>query len=297
MYILNRRNFLQLTAGAAVGTALSTYTGPVSAAGLGASADVFTADPLGGLVDSVLVVGEEKLLLIDAQFTVPNATRLADIIDATGKDLETIFVTHYHPDHHLGLAVLMARFPNAKPVAHSSVQPAIANAAEAMRAGSAQNYPEGMIADSAFIPDALAGDMLMLEGERFDVLGPMHGDTDIITPVHMPQLDTLVAADMIYNDTHLWTAENTTAERIALWRDNLTELEGLGATTIIPGHRTETTANDASGFAHMRTYLDAWEVALADTQNAADLKAAMIEKVGALPGEFFLDRGVAAAKS
>lgn len=297
MYILNRRNFLHLAAGTTAGAAFSGLAGSVLAAGHSASADVFTADPLGGLVDSVVVVGEEKMLLIDAQFTVPNANRLADVIEATGKDLDTIFISHYHPDHHLGLAVLMARFPNAKPVAHGAVQPAIAGAAEAMRAGAAQNYPEGMIADSVVIPETLAGDTLTLEGERFDVLGPMHGDTDVITPVHMPQLDTLVAADMIYNDTHLWTAENTTSERIALWRENLATLEGLGATNIIPGHRTETTANDASGFAHMRNYLEAWEIALGDTKNAADLKAAMVEKVGSLPGEFFLDRGVAAAKS
>ncbi|MEO1748829.1 MAG: MBL fold metallo-hydrolase, partial [Pseudomonadota bacterium] len=284
MYILNRRNFLQLTAGAAAGSSLIGASERSLAAGHGASADVFTADPLGGLVDSVLIVGEEKLLLIDAQFTVPNANRLADVIEATGKELETIFISHYHPDHHLGLSVIMSRFPEAKPVAHGSVQPAIAGAAEAMRAGSAANYPEGMIADTAAIPDVMMGDKLILEGESFDVIGPMHGDTDVITPVHMPQLDTLVAADMIYNDTHLWTAENTTPERIELWRDNLSILEALGAGTFIPGHRTEKTANDASGFIHMRNYLDAWEAAIADTQNADDLKASMLERVGELPG-------------
>ena len=245
----------------------------------------------------MLVVGEDKRLLIDAQFTVPNANRLADVIEATSKELETIFISHYHPDHHLGLSVIMSRFPNAKPVAHSSVQPAIAGAAEAMRAGSAGNYPAGMIADTVTIPEALNGDTLTLEGESFDVLGPMHGDTDVITPVHMPQLDTLVAADMIYNDTHLWTAENTTPERIALWRENLAMLEGLGAGTVIPGRRTEPSKNDASGFAHMRNYLDAWEAALEKAGNAEELKAAMLEQVGELPGEFFLDRGVAAAQN
>ncbi|MFK7793151.1 MAG: MBL fold metallo-hydrolase [Devosiaceae bacterium] len=294
MFILNRRNFMQLTAGTAAAAALAGTAATAQAAHHAASADVFTADPFGGLVDSVVVAGEEKMLLIDAQFTVPNATRLADVLSATGKELETIFISHFHPDHHLGLVVLMERFPDAKPVAHASVQPAIAGAAEAMRAGSAQSMPEGMIAASAVVPDVMNGDHLMLEGERFDVLGPMHGDTDVITPVHMPQLDTLVAADMIYNDTHLWTAENTTPERIAIWRENLAMLEALDAGTVVPGHRTETTMNDASGFAHMRTYLDAWEAALADTSNADDLQASMIERVGDLPGAFFLDRGVAA---
>ncbi|MEM6382901.1 MAG: MBL fold metallo-hydrolase [Pseudomonadota bacterium] len=293
MFILNRRTFMELT----VGTAVTALAGPVSSFAAGhASADVFTADPFGGLVDSTVVAGEEKLLLIDAQFTVPNAERLADVLAATGKELETVFITHYHPDHHLGLPVIKQRFPDARVVAHASIQPSLAGAAEAMRAGSAGAFPEGMIADSVIIPEALEGDHLMLEGERFDIVGPMHGDTDVLTPVHLPQLDTLVAADLVYHDTHVWTAENTTPDRIAKWRESLTALEGLGAGTVIPGHRTETTVNDASGFAFMRTYLDHWEAALAETGSADELKASMIERVGALPGEFFLDRGVAAAK-
>ena len=294
MFLLNRRNFLELAASTA---AASAFAGSSAVLADGhASADVFTADPFGGLVDSVVVAGEDKMLLIDAQFTVPNAERLADVLAATGKELETIFITHYHPDHHLGLAVLMDRFPNAKPVAHATVQPAIAAAADGMRAGSASAFPEGTIADRVVIPDTLDGDHLMLEGERFDILGPMHGDTDVLTTVHMPQLDTLVASDVVYNDTHLWTAENTTPERIALWRESLATLEALGAGTVIPGHRTESTMNDASGFAHMRRYLDAWEAALADTTTAEDLKASMLERVGDLPGGFFLDRGVGAAR-
>ena len=288
MYLLNRRRFLELTA--ATGALAAT---PAFAA---TSAEVFTADPFGGLVDSVLVVGEERLLLIDAQFTVPNATRLADVIDATGKTLETIFITHYHPDHHLGLSVLMERFPDARPVAHAAVQPKIAGAAEAMLTGVKQAMPPELFGDTAVIPEALDGSALTLEGERFDVLDPLHGDTEIITPVHMPQLDTLVAADLVYADTHLWTAEATTPENIASWRVSLDALEALGAGTVVPGHRTETTVNDASSYAHMRNYLDAWEMALAETDTPDALKEAMIAAVGDLPGGFFLDRGVAAAK-
>ncbi|MEL6645281.1 MAG: MBL fold metallo-hydrolase [Pseudomonadota bacterium] len=291
MFLLNRRNFLQMTAGAGALTAAGMR--PALAA---TGADVFTADPMGGLVDSTLVVGEERLLLIDAQFTAPNAQRLADVIAATGKTLETIFITHYHPDHHLGLAILMERFPEAKPVAHASVQPLIAGAAQAMLDGMKQALPPELFGDTAVIPEALPGDTLELEGERFDILGPVHGDTEVITPVHLPQLDTLVAADVLYQDTHLWVAENLTGEDLNKWRATLDDLESLGAGTVIPGHRTESSANDASVYAHMRTYLDAWEAAMDVQGSAEDLRAAMIEAVGDLPGGLFLDRGVAAAR-
>ena len=62
---------------------------------------------------------DNAAVLIDAQMNVPSAAALADMIAATGRELETIFITHHHPDHVLGLAVLMDRFPNAKPVTSS----------------------------------------------------------------------------------------------------------------------------------------------------------------------------------
>ena len=145
MFLLNRRNFMEIVAGAS----LAGIARPALAA---STADVFTGDPMGGLVDSVVVVGEESILLVDAQFTAPNAARLADVIAATGRRLETIFVSHFHPDHHLGLTVLMERFPEARPVAHASVQPMIAGAAQAMLDGVKGNMPPGSFGDTAVMP-------------------------------------------------------------------------------------------------------------------------------------------------
>lgn len=290
MFLLNRRTLI-----AASGAALAAGALGGIARAASAEAGVFTADANGGLVDSTIVLGEKNALVIDAQWTVANAARLADTVAATGRTLETVFITHFHPDHHLGLAVLKDRFPDAKVVAHKSVQPAIAGAAQAMLDQMRAMIP-GAFADRVVIPEALAGDTLSLEGETFAILGPFHADTAVSTAVHLPALDTLVAADALYRDTHIWLAENTKAEDIAEWRRTLDLLEGIGATHVIPGHRTKASASDTAGFDHVRAYLDAWEAALAEAGTAADLKAAMIARVGARPGEFFLDRAVAAAR-
>jgi glyoxylase-like metal-dependent hydrolase (beta-lactamase superfamily II) len=290
MFLLNRRTLITSS-----GAALAAGFLGASAEAAAGKADVFTADANGALVDSTIVVGEKKVLVIDAQFTAANASRLAEAVAATGKELETIYITHFHPDHHLGLAVLMDRFPNAKPVAHKSVQPAIAGAAQAMLEQVNGMFP-GAFASRVVIPETLAGDKLTLEDETFNIIGPFHSDTPVSTAVHLPGLDTLVASDALYRDTHVWLAENTKAEDIAAWRKSLDDLEAIGAKHIIPGHRLETSPNDATSFAHVREYISHWEQALASAKTAADLKAAMIEKVGARPGEFFLDRAVAAAR-
>lgn len=291
MQLLNRRNFLQLT-GAAAGATLGSGA-PVLAGGHRA-ADVFTADPQGGLVDSTVLIGEEKAVLVDAQMNVANATRLADVIAATGRDLETIFITHAHPDHNLGLAVIMDRFPNARPVTHRAMQPGIAAALQPMLDGMSAKAPAGAFADRVVVPEALDADHILLEGDRIDVLEPMHGDTDLISALHIPVLDTLIASDFVYADTFAWTAENTTPERVALWLESLDLLEGIGASTVIPGHRQETSPNDATGFAQTRAYLAQWLEALEKAGSADELRAIMQDGNDSLGMGFALDMAVAA---
>src|SRR4051794_20001905 len=79
--------------------------------------DTFTAVPEAFSVTSTIVIGAEKALLVDAQFALPQAALLAERIRATGRELETIYVTHWHPDHYFGLPAILAEFPAARVVA------------------------------------------------------------------------------------------------------------------------------------------------------------------------------------
>ncbi len=288
MFLLNRRNFLALTGASAAAAALPR------SAWAATSADIFTADPMGGLVDSAVIMGEKSAVLIDAQFNMPNATKLAEMIAATDRTLETIVITHKHPDHVLGLEAIVAKFPDAKVVTHAKIQPEIAKSAQGYLDYMSGNAPAGVFASKVVIPEVMEGDHIMLEGERIDVLEPMHGDTAHISAVHVPALDTLIASDFLYADTFGWTAENTTPELVEAWKASLDQLEAIGAGTVVPGHRLESSANDATAFAKTRAYLDQWTAALASTDSAEALKAAMMEGNDALGLNFALDAAVAA---
>ncbi|MGJ8530835.1 MAG: MBL fold metallo-hydrolase [Alphaproteobacteria bacterium] len=289
MFILNRRNFLQIT-GAGAAAALM----PKSAFAAIGSSQVFTSDANSALVDSTVLMGEESAVLIDAQFTVPAATQLADIIEATGRRLETIFITHGHPDHYLGLEVFANRFPEAKILAHPQVKQVIEERAQGSLDYFNSTAPAGVFASEIVLPEPLEQDHVMLEGDRINILEPMNGDTALICPVHVPSLDLLIAADVVFADTFVWTEENTDSATINLWRKSLDTLEAIGATTIIPGHQIEGSSQDASNVEHTRRYLDQWEAALATTSTAAELDAAMRLGNENLQLEFCLERGVAA---
>ena len=67
-------------------------------------------------VNSAIIYGEKEAVLVDAQFTLSNAHRLVAEILETGRELTTIYITHEHPDHFLGLPVIKQAFPNARAV-------------------------------------------------------------------------------------------------------------------------------------------------------------------------------------
>jgi glyoxylase-like metal-dependent hydrolase (beta-lactamase superfamily II) len=61
-----------------------------------------------------MISGEKDMLLIDPQFSLSEAHRLAAEILESKKNLAVIYVTHPHPDHLFGLAVLKQAFPQPK---------------------------------------------------------------------------------------------------------------------------------------------------------------------------------------
>lgn len=290
MELLNRRTLLKTAA--ATGASAALLPGLAHAAA--SSTELFTSDEAGLLVDSVVILGEKSAVLVDAQFTAGNAALVADMIAASGRTLESILITHVHPDHILGLPVLLDRFPQAKAYAQTDIQAILSEILGGMHGQIAGSAPAGVFADRFVVPEALSADHILLEGERIEILPPMAGDTALITPVHIPSLDTLIATDVAYIDTHLWMEEVATTGT-AGWRASVEALRAIGAKTVIPGHRKSASANDATVFDATIAYLDHWEKARADSANAEEFRAKLLVGTENLGFAFAIDRGVAAA--
>src|SRR5271155_5622234 len=68
--------------------------------------EVFTGDENSWGVTSTLIYGETEAILVDSQFRISQAKKLADRVAATGRRLKGIIVTHPDFDHYIGTAVL-----------------------------------------------------------------------------------------------------------------------------------------------------------------------------------------------
>jgi glyoxylase-like metal-dependent hydrolase (beta-lactamase superfamily II) len=67
------------------------------------------------------VTGETDAVLTDTGHIKSEISELGDMIDQTGKRLTTIYITHGHLDHFLGIGQLMQRFPSARPVSTPAI--------------------------------------------------------------------------------------------------------------------------------------------------------------------------------
>jgi glyoxylase-like metal-dependent hydrolase (beta-lactamase superfamily II) len=252
----------------------------------------FTASPTGFLVNSAIVTGEKDAVVIDAQLTRADAHRLVGAILDTKKNLTTVYITHWHPDHYFGLVELKQAFPKAKLVA----QPA--TVAEIKKTWAAKVKQWGpMFGDNLstkpVVPEALKGNAITLEGETLEIHGPVQGDAESGSYVWIPSAKALVTGDNTYQGTFVWTAE-TNAESRKGWLKTLDEMQALKPEIVVAGHKDPKLKDDVSAIEATRAYLKDFDVAAAASKTSAELEGKMKAKYPKLVMDIVLHIGAEA---
>ncbi len=256
--------------------ALLFFTSPAFAADAPLEVEVLQTSAGSLYSNVVLIKGEEKAVLVDPPFTMADAHRAAAMVLDSGKELETIFVTHDHPDHFFAMEVLTNAFPNAKVVAHPTVVADIWRSMpfKVKRWGPmlGANGPKTPTA-----PAALDGDVIMLEGRELKVLGPMQGDHHHATALYAPSIDALFAGDLLFNEMYLWLGEHGRKETRE-WGKAVDDLAALEPEIVVPGHAKPGMPNDASSLAYTGGFIEFWLDATRKAKNSEELRAMVIEQ-------------------
>jgi glyoxylase-like metal-dependent hydrolase (beta-lactamase superfamily II) len=238
---------------------------------------VFFSDESGFAVASVIVLGKKDAALIDTQWSLSNGHRVVAEILETGKHLETIYISHAHPDHYFGLGPVAEAFPEAKVIA----LPAVARTINKQMFGKVGYWKD--IIGPTNVPvkavniEPMSKNYFELEGKRIEIIPEIMGDLKYNTVVWIPSIKTLYGSDVLFNQAHPFTCEISAAER-QQWVRDIERLEKIGAEVVIPGHQKPGMPFDASSFSFTKDYLIATEEELARTNDTGAFFLAMAKR-------------------
>ena len=197
---------------------------------------VFLHSYLGFNSNSTLIYGERDAILVDASQLLSDSYRMISEIIPMRKNLTHIYVSHFHPDHHFGLAGLQFAFPNAKVVALPSVvKDIVFTSSDKVDMWAIDRFGPGDIPPKTTIPMPLSEPRLELEGEEILLSDDWEGDSINNSVVWIPSIKVACATDIAFHDCHLWPIESNVARRVK-WRDSISKLGDFDARIVIPGH-------------------------------------------------------------
>ncbi len=185
-------------------------------------------------VASVIISGKNDAVLIDAQFTLAEAEKVAQEIKNSGKTLTTIYVSHGDPDFYFGLEVFKKYFPEV--TAYAS--PATIEHIKATAQKKLDIWGERLgdkITSNVILPQVLKGNAIELEGEKLEIIGLDNFPKR--TFVWIPSMKTSIGGINVFGTTfNVWMADAQTTEARSNWITILNTISDLRPEIVIPAH-------------------------------------------------------------
>jgi len=193
------------------------------------------ASPGAGSVNTYWIETANGIIVIDGQRTLSEAEAALVPIKATQKPITAIFLTHPHPDHFTGIRAFADYAPEApiygSRITRQAIETDANNFVSLSREMLGDEFPDEVAVPTEFVED---GDILELEGVEFHVRQLPSNEADIMTLLHIPEMQILFSGDLVNNGkTPFLLEQHTTTwvEQLEMLSEQFPEVE-----TIYPGH-------------------------------------------------------------
>jgi glyoxylase-like metal-dependent hydrolase (beta-lactamase superfamily II) len=224
-----------------------------------------------------LISGSRDAVLVDTLLSADHTRELADWIQASGKNLTPIYVTHAHGDHFFGIGMLEQRFPRAKAVATAEVVNGMRRqiSPEYMSTVWDPRFP-GQLPERLTVAAEIGGGEIDLEGHKLVPVRLSYTDAADSTCLHVPSVGLVVAGDAVYNGTHPYLAETNALTRLE-WIAALDKIEALNPKTVIAGHKSPDGDDDPRHIEATRQYIRDFNRLNEGTKTAQELYDGMLQ--------------------
>ena len=184
--------------------------------------------------NSTILMTDAEALVIDAQFLRPDAQALLAMIEASGRELTSILITHEHPDHVWGAVELLKKFPGATVYARPVVIEEINLYFRARLLRWTEEVPE-LLPTQLFDIEPLTGDVFDFAGHEIQIIDLEPAETIHATAFYVPEQKTYIAGDQIFYKYHAYIAGGLNYPEV--WIDSINAVRNKhDIETVIPGH-------------------------------------------------------------
>ena len=154
-------------------------------------------------VNSYWIPTPRGIIVIDTQRDKPNAERLLQEIQDTGKPIEAIMITHPHPDHYFGTSILSNGTNNvpiyATRATFETIKNDPAHLIELAKQLMGKDFPGKIVLPNSIVK---SGQDVTVDGItfRFENIGPGEAATE--TMIYLPSQKILFTGDLVNNHMH-----------------------------------------------------------------------------------------------
>jgi glyoxylase-like metal-dependent hydrolase (beta-lactamase superfamily II) len=226
-----------------------------------------------------LISGESQAVMVDSLVTMKESADLTRWLHGLGKQPTQVYITHAHGDHFFGLNSVLEAFPDARAVALPALVPLFQEQTTPGWMEIWEGFFPAQLFERPAAPGPLENNELQIDGHVLPVFALGASDIADSTAIRIPELSTVLAGDVVYNNIHPWMYQSDHAQRMA-WLETLNEVEALAPTTIIAGHRDPDAPDDdaARTLEATRRYIRDFDATVAASKSGAEVVEAMTEK-------------------
>lgn len=241
--------------------------------------NVFTGNDDSWGFTPTLIYGKSEAMLVDSQFRISQAKKLADQVAATGRHLKAIIITHPDYDHYIGTAVLHEQFPDT-PIymTAAALEEFKRTSGEELAAKKASAPAE--TPDSLPTPEVMPTTIFTVDGDTVEVIKDFQGDVLKTTNsfLWIPSLRAVIAGDIVFNGVYVWLGHSSPESRRA-WHDSLELIAALHPSVVVAGHKKNAGVPDSpQAVVTTEKYLDDFESARKAASSTDELVAVMKQK-------------------